>query len=140
MSTNFDVGKIFASFKMPNVDMASTVETGQKNFAAMTAMNSAAFGSITAIAQRQGDMMRTAMEDFANHTRDLFTAGNLEEKVAKQIDFTKKTYDAAIAHTKELGELYTQSQAETLAAIQDRVTALSEEVKTAIAKKERPSA
>jgi len=135
---NVDFSKIFDSFKIPNVDMASAAETGQKNFAAVTAMNTAAFGSITAIARRQSEMMRTAMEDFAKHGSEMLAAGTLEEKTAKQIDFAKKSYDAAIAHTKELAELYTKSQAETLAAIQERVTALSEEVKTVIAKKERP--
>ena len=135
---NIDFSKIFDGFKFPTIDFASAAETSQKNFAAMTAMNTAAFGSITTIAQRRGEMMGTVLEDFIKHGSEMMAAGTLQEKTARQIDFTKKSYDAAIAHTKELAELYTKSQAETLAAIQDRVSALSEEVKTAITKKEQP--
>ena len=47
----------------------------------------------------------------------------------------KKSYDAAVANSKELAELYTKGQTEALAALSQRVTELSDEVKAAIAAK-----
>jgi len=132
---DFDFSKFFGSFKIPTVDMAYAIESGHKNFVTMTTMSAAAFDSISAIAKKQGEMMHTAFEDLSKHGSEMLSSGSVEEKTAKQIDFAKKGYDAAVAHSKELVGLYTKSQAETLAAIQERIAGLSDEVKTAMTKK-----
>jgi len=132
---NFDFSKIAGEFKFPMVNVESIVETNRKNFAAMTSLSTSAVESMKAIAQRQGDMMRTAMEDFSKHGSDVMSAPTVEEKAAKQIDFAKKSYDSALANAKELGELYTKSQSEAISAISERITELTAEVKAAIAKK-----
>jgi phasin family protein len=88
-----------------------------------------------AIAQRQGDMVRAAMEDFSKHGSEVLAAATVEEKAAKQIDFVKKSYEAAMANTKELADLYSKGHTEALAALSARVSELTEEVKAAIAKK-----
>jgi phasin family protein len=75
------------------------------------------------------------MEDFSKHGSDVLGAATVEEKAAKQIDFVKKSYEAAIANTKELTELYSKGHTEAFAALSHRVSELTEEVKAAIAKK-----
>ena len=132
---NFDFSKIAGEFKFPMVNMESIVETNRKNFAAMTTLGTSAVESIKTIATRQGDMMRSAMEDLSKHGSDVLSAATVEEKTAKQIDFVKKSYDVALANAKELGELYTKTQAEAVSALSERIAELTEEVKAAIAKK-----
>ena len=132
---DFDFSKMAGEFKIPTVNMETMVETGRKNFAAMTTLSTAAVESMKTIAQRQGDMFRVAMEDFSKHGSDFLSAATVEEKAAKQIDFVKKSYEAALANTKEIAELYSKSQSEALSAISERVAELTEEVKAAIAKK-----
>ena len=132
---DFDFSKMAGEFKLPTVNVESMVETGRKNFAAMTTASTAAVESMKAIAQRQGDMVRAAMEDFSKHGSDVLAAATVEEKAAKQIDFAKKSYEAAIANTKELAELYSKGHSEAFAALSHRVSELTEEVKAAIAKK-----
>ena len=132
---DFDFTKVAGEFKIPTVDVESFVETGRKNFAAMTTASTAAVESFKAIAQRQGDMFRAAMEDFSKHGSEVLAAATVEEKAAKQIDFVKKSYDTVLANTKELADLYTKSQAEAFETLNARIAELTEEVKTAIAKK-----
>ena len=132
---DFDFTKIAADFKMPSMNIESFVETGRKNFAALTAANTSAVESIKAIAQRQGDMVRAAMEDLSKHGSEVLAAATVEEKAAKQIDFMKKTYESAITNSKELADLYTKGQADAVTALSARVAELTEEVKAAIAKK-----
>jgi phasin family protein len=132
---DFDFTKIAGEFKLPTVNVETFVETGRKNFAAMTTLSTSAVESIKAIATRQGDMFRSAMEDFSKHNSDVMSASTLEEKAAKQIDFAKKSYELAVANTKELTDLYTKSSTEAFEALSARVAELTEEVKAAIAKK-----
>ena len=118
---DFDFSKIAGEFKLPTVNVESMVETGRKNFAAMTTASTAAVESMKAIAQRQGDMIRAAMEDLSKHGSDVMSAATIEEKAAKQIDFAKKSYELAVANTKELTDLYTKSSTEAFEALSARV-------------------
>ena len=133
--TDFDFTKFTGEFKLPTVNVETFVETARKNFALMTSANTAAVEMMKTIAQRQGDMVRAAMEDFSKHGSEVLAAATVEEKATKQIDFVKKSYDAAMANSKELAELYTKGQTEAFAALSQRVTELGDEVKAAIAAK-----
>ena len=132
---DFDFSKISGEFKLPTVNVETFVETARKNFATMTSLNNAAVEQMKTIAQRQGDMVRAAMEDFSKHGSEVLAAATVEEKAAKQIDFLKKSYDSAITNTKELADLYTKGQTEAVTALSARVAELTEEVKAALAKK-----
>ena len=132
---DFDFSKIAGEFKLPAVNVESFVETARKNFAVMTSANTAAVETMKTIAQRQGDMVRAAMEDFSKHGSDVLSAATVEEKAAKQIDFAKKSYELAVANSKELADLYTKSHTEAFETLSARVAELTEEVKAAIAAK-----
>ena len=132
---DLDFTKIAGQFNFPVVGVETVVETSRKNFAAMTTASTAAVEALKTIAQRQGDMVRAAMEDFSKHGSEVLAAATIEEKAAKQIDFAKKSYEAAVANVQELAGLYSKSQADALTAISARISELSDEVKAAIAKK-----
>ena len=132
---DFDFSKISGEFKLPTVNVETFVETARKNFATMTSLNTAAVEQMKTIAQRQGDMVRAAMEDFSKHGSEVLAAATVEEKAAKQIDFMKKSYESAITNSKELADLYTKGQSDAVTALSARVAELTEEVKAAIAKK-----
>ena len=132
---DIDFTKIAGDFKMPAMNVESMVEAARKNFTTLTTVNTSAVESMKAIAQRQGDMVRAAMEDFSKHGSEVLAAATVEEKAAKQIDFVQKSYEAAIANSKELADLYSKGHADALSALSQRVSELTEEVKAAIAKK-----
>ena len=132
---DFDFTKIAGEFKLPAVNVETVVETGRKNFAAMTTVSTAAVETFKTIAQRQGDMIRAAMEDLSKYGSDVMGAASIEEKAAKQVDFAKKSYDMAIANTKELADLYTKGQTEAFQTLNTRIAELTEEVKAALAAK-----
>ena len=132
---DFDFTKIAGQFNFPVVGVETVVETSRKNFAAMTTASTAAVEAMKTIAQRQGDMVRAAMEDFSKHGSDVLAAATVEEKAAKRIDFAKKSYEAAIANTKELTDLYTKGQTEAFETLNARIAELTEEVKAAMAAK-----
>lgn len=132
---NFDFSKIAGEFKFPMVNVETIVELNRKNFAAMTTASTAAVESLKTIAQRQGDMIRSAMEDLSKHGSDVLSAATVEEKATKQIDFAKKSYEAALANAKELGDLYSKGQADALTALNDRFVELTDEAKAVITKK-----
>src|SRR5215467_204113 len=133
--TDFDFSKFAGEFKFPTLNVESIVESNRKNFAAFTTASTSTVEAMKAIAQRQGDMIRAAFEDFSKHGSEVLAAATVEEKTAKQIDFAKKSYDVALANAREIGELYTKGQTEAFGVINERIAELTDEVKAAIAKK-----
>src|SRR5437899_7759526 len=77
---DFDFTKIVGEFKLPTVNVETVVETTRKNFAALTTANTAAVELMKAIGQRQGDMVRVAMEDLSRHGSEVLAAATVEEK------------------------------------------------------------
>jgi phasin family protein len=132
---DFDFSKVAGEFKFPMMNVETLVEANRKNFAAMTAVNTAAVESIKTIAQRQSDMVRAAMEELSKAGSDVMSAATVEEKAAKHMDFVKKSFDVAIANAKEIGDLYAKGQTDTIQTISARIAELTEEVKAAIAAK-----
>ncbi len=112
--------------------MTAVVEASQNNFAAMKTMSAATLASITAIGQRQAEMMRTSLEEFSRHGSEMMGLGSAEEKAVKHLDFARKSYEAAVL---ELADLYAKNREATLATIKDRIASLSEEIKAAFAQK-----
>jgi phasin family protein len=132
---DFDFSKIAGEFKFPALNVESIVEANRKNLAAVTSASTSAVESLKTIAQRQGDMVRAALEDLSKHGSEVLAAATMEEKAAKQIDFAKKSYDCALANAKEIGDLYTKGQTDAFNALNERIAELTDEVKAAIAKK-----
>jgi phasin family protein len=133
--TDFDFTRIVGEFKLPQVNLESVVESTRKNLAALTSANTAAVESMKAIGQRHGDMVRSAMEDLSKHGSEVLAAATVEEKAAKQIDFAKRSYEAAIANSKELVDLYSKGQSEAFAAISGRFSEFADEVKASFVRK-----
>lgn len=132
---DFDFTKLVGEFKLPTVNVETVVETTRKNFAALTAANTAAVESMKAIGQRQSDMVRGAMEDFSKHGSEVLAAATVEEKAARQIEFAKRSYEAVIANAKELADLYSRGQSEAFEAVSQRVSEAADEAKAAIARR-----
>ena len=132
---DFDFSKIAGEFKFPALNVESIVEANRKNLAAVTSASTSAVESLKTIAQRQGDMVRAALEDLSKHGSEVLAAATIEEKAAKQIDFVKKSYETAVTNSKELADLYSKGHTDALTALSARVAEVTEEVKAAIAKK-----
>ena len=132
---DFDFTKVAGDFKMPAVNVESVVETARKNFAVLTSANTAAVETIKTIAQRQGDMVRAAMEDFSKHGSEVLAAATVEEKAIKNIEIAKKADETAISNAKEISDMVGKSQTEAFDALNARVAELTEEVKAALAAK-----
>ena len=135
--TNFDFSqfqdfsKIAGGFEMPNVDSAKLVETQRKNVEAIAAANRTIFEGFQAVAQRQAEIVRKNMDEAAKTFGSFAEAGAPEDKLAQQIDLTKKAYADAIANFNELTEMSVKSNAEAAKQINKRVTESFDEVKGA---------
>lgn len=129
-----DVSKMLAEYKVPGIDVDSFMASQRKNIEALTAANQAALEGFQAVARRQTELVRAAMEEASGALNDVIAAGAPEEKAAKQAEITKTAFEKAIANAKELAEMMAKSNGEAADIIARRVSESLDEIKAAIAK------
>jgi len=127
-----DMQKLSESFVVPGVDAQVLMDTQRKNVETLTAANRAAYEGAQAIAQRQAEIMRDLSSEAVKATRELTVAGTPQDQFAKQAEFMKQSYEAAVANLRELTEMNAKSGAAVVDLLNKRVTETLDEMKKAV--------
>jgi|DewCreStandDraft_4_1066084.scaffolds.fasta_scaffold255942_1 phasin family protein len=128
-----DFTKVMAEFKLPHVNVEALVTAQRKNFEAIAAANQLAIEGFQAVAKRQGDIVREAIETLTKAGQELAAAGQAPDaRVAKQIELAKAGYEKALANLRELSEMLVKSNSEAFGVINRRVAEALDEVKHSV--------
>jgi phasin family protein len=129
-----DFSKSFANGKAPVVDLETLFASQRKNFEALTSANQLALDGVKAVAQRQAEIAREAVEEFQKLAKDLTAPASAEEKLVKQAEVAKAAFEQSLATMREMGETLQKSNTQAIDVISKRVADSFDEVKTAFAK------
>ena len=129
-----DFSKSFANGKTPTVDFETLFAAQRKNLEAFTSANQLAFDGIKAVAQRQAEVARGAVEEFSKLARELSVPASAEEKLVKQAEIAKAAFEQSLATMREMSETLARSNTQAVDVISKRVADSFDEVKTAFAK------
>ena len=129
-----DFSKTFANGKTPVVDFDAFVALQRKNIEAFTSANQVAFEGVKAVAQRQAEIAREAVEEFSKVAKEFTSAGSTEEKLAKQAEVAKAGFEHALSNVRELTDMVQKANVQAIDVISKRVAANFDDVKAAITK------
>jgi phasin family protein len=124
-----DVSKAFAGFTFPGFDVESLVASQRKNLEAFTQANQLAVEGVQAIARRQVELARQAVDEASTALREMTQPGAPEERFAKNAEIAKHAFEKGVANAREIVELMTKANAEAFNVIQKRVTESFEEMR-----------
>jgi phasin family protein len=126
---DMDVGKAFAGFNFPGLDVESLVAYQRKNLEALTQANQLAVEGVQAVARRQVELARQAVDEASVLVRELTQPGAPEERIAKGAEYAKTAFEKGVANARELAELVTKANTEAFAVLQKRVAEGFEEMR-----------
>jgi phasin family protein len=129
-----DFSKSFANGKAPTVDMETLFASQRKNFEAFQSANQLAFDGVKAVAQRQAELAREAVEQFSSLAKELSAPASVEEKLVKQAELAKSAFEQSVATMREMSDTLTKSNTQAINVVSKRVADSFDEVKTAFAK------
>ena len=129
-----DFQKSFTNGKAPTVDMESLFAAQRKNFEAFTSANQLAFDGVKAVAQRQAELAREAVEQFSSLAKELSAPASVEEKLVKQAEVAKSAFEQALSTMREMSATLSKSNTQAIDVVSKRVADSFDEVKTAFAK------
>ena len=129
-----DFSKSFTNGKTPSVDFEGLFAAQRKNFEAFTSANQLAFDGVKAVAQRQAELAREAVEQFSSLAKELSAPASVEEKMVKQAEVAKSAFEQALSTMREMNDTLTKSNTQAINVVSKRVADSFDEVKTAFAK------
>ena len=105
------------------------MQAQKRNMEAMSAANRIAMEGAQAVARRHMEIMQQTMSELTDTIRSLATAETPQAKAARQAELLKRSYEHAVANTKELSELIHHANAEAIGLLNKRFTEAMDEVK-----------
>jgi len=132
---DYDMTKAFAGFTLPGFNVEAMVTAQRKNVEALTQANQLAIEGVQALARRQVEIAREALDEAPALFRELSQPGVPQEKFAKQAELAKATFEKGLATAKELTELVTKANTEAFNVLTKRFTESFEEMRDVTAAK-----
>ena len=130
---NTDLTKAWAHFKMPSLNIGALLEAHRKNAAALTSANQVVFAGLKTLAQRQGDLFKTTVDDYSKVNSDVLAGVSFEERVAKQADAAQHIYVSSVAHFRELSDTAVKANVTAVDILNARVTEAFDEFRALFA-------
>jgi phasin family protein len=128
----FDVRKYTEQFQMPGMNSQALMDMQRKNMEAVAQANRIAFEGAQAIAQRQQDIVRQAMDEAVKAMKEMQDAGSNEERVKHQTEIAKKAFETAQKNVRELTEMSSKSNSEAIELINKRVAESFDEMRQSL--------
>jgi phasin family protein len=126
-----DFGKLFVNGKTA-FDFEAAIAAQRKNVEALTTANRIAVEGTQAVLRRQAELVREAIEELSTVSKEFTAAGSPEDKLVKQTELAKATFESALANVRELAGLVQKAGDEAVAVISKRVVDNFDEVRSAL--------
>lgn len=124
-----DFSKAFAGFTLPGFDVEAVLVCQRKNIEALTQANQLAVEGVQAVARRQAEIAREAIDEVSTVLREIVQPTAPEERIAKQAELLKQTFERSLANTRELASLLAKANTEAFDVVAKRVTQGFEEIR-----------
>lgn len=115
-------------------DMQGMMELSRKNFQAFGEAQQLAMEGIQAIAQKQTEFLSQMVEDNSKLAKEMMAEGSTEEKVAKQADMVKKSYEKSMINAQKIAEMVSNSNQKASEIISKRISCSLGEMKDSLEK------
>jgi phasin family protein len=128
----FDVEKLMKEMKfpnMPNMDVTGLMSSQRKNFEAITQANRVAMEGMQAVARRQAEIMREAMEEVSKASQSMTSTSDPQEMSTKQSEMARENMERSMERVRELAEMVAKSNSEAFEVLQRRMSEALEEFK-----------
>lgn len=131
------VSKFFESWQKMPFDVQGLVEIQRKNWATVSEAQQKALENFQAIAHRQAELLSQALEIQSSLTSELMKEGKPEDKLARNAEAIKNSYEQALANAAELSEMVKKANADAVSLLNKRVSASMKEARSALSAGEK---
>ncbi|CAN7474195.1 phasin family protein [Mesorhizobium sp. LjNodule214] len=121
--------------KVPNVDIEAILSHHRKNLEALEKSARAGAAGATSLLSRQREMLQDTLREVADMAQNYRAPGNPQELMAKQAEFARKSFEAALKNAGEVSELVRKSGTESVEILRERIKEAMAEIRSGYEKK-----
>jgi phasin family protein len=136
---NTDLTKAWSIPKFPSLNIEALLEVHRKNAAALTKANQVVFDGLKTLAQRQGDLFKTTVDDYSEVTSAVLAGASFEDRATKQADATRHIYVSTVDRFRELSDIAVKANVTAVDILSARVTEAFDEFRALFAAPVAPS-
>lgn len=126
---DFDVTKMFADFRFRPFDVDALMACQRRNIEALSQANQLAVEGVQAMARRQIEIARQAIEDASVLFRDLTQPVSAEDRIAKNTEYAKQMLEKSVVHGREMTQLAAKAGAEAADVLRKRASESLDELR-----------
>jgi phasin family protein len=119
---DFDVTKMMADFRFHPFDIETLMACQRRNIEALSQANQLAVEGMQAVAKRQIEIARQAIEDVSALLRDLAQPASAEDRIAKNTEYAKQMLEKSVNHGREITMLATKASTEAADVLRKRAS------------------
>ena len=123
-----DIDDLVRQFSLPNVDIASLVESRRKDMEALVEANRRAYEGMQALGQRQLEILQESMRQLQDQIRQTGSGTGAANDAAVDLgESVRLAFEQALTNMRELAELAAKAQSDAYEVIHQRVQESLEE-------------
>lgn len=134
-----DFMEMFSQFgkdlKMPAVDVEEILSHHRKNLEALQKAASAGATGASSIMAKQREALQDGMRDITEMMHNMRSGTAPQDAISKQTEFARKSFEAAVRHAGEVGDIVRKSGEESTEILRERIKAAMAEIREAYEKK-----
>ena len=121
--------KAARQYRFSPADMDAVMESQRRTIEAFNAVGRVVTESAQKIAKRQAEMVKETLDEMTAALSDIGKSCTLEDATAKQAEFVKGAFESALDNSREIAEMFAESNEAVAEPISARVSALLDEMK-----------
>ena len=128
-------GKFGRDLKVPNVDVEAILAHHRKNLEALEKSARTGAAGASSLLSMQREMLQDTLREITEMAQSYRASGNPQELMAKQTEFARKSFEAALKNAGEVAELAKKSGTESVDILRTRIKEAMEEIRAGYDKK-----
>jgi phasin family protein len=129
------LSKLGAEMKLPKVDVEAALDNQRKNLEALEKSARAAAAGASTLLDRQREMLKETLNDVAAMAQSFSAPGNAQELMARQAEFARKSFEAAVKNAGEAAEIVRKSGSESIDILRERIRESMDEIRAGFDKR-----
>jgi phasin family protein len=127
--------KLGRDLRLPNMDVEKTIAHHRKNLEALQKSAAATTTGAGNLMAKQREALQETLREVTEMAQEFRFGGNPQEAIAKQIEFARRSFEAAVKNAGESAEIVRKSGSESVEVLRARIKEAMEEVREAFERK-----
>lgn len=127
--------KLGRDLRLPSMDVEKIIAHHRKNLEALQKSATATAAGASNLMAKQREVLQDTLREVTDMSKDFRFGGSPQDAIAKQVEFARKSFEAAVKNAGESAEIVRKSGAESVEVLRGRIKEAMEEVREAFEKK-----